>query len=164
MELRGAGEGVYVLHLGSGENRLSRAFCTAFLDILDGLDRRNRDAHAESTERCHCLITVGQGRHYCNGLDLQTLREEGRPHDFMSAYVLPLYQRLLSADYATVAAINGHAYAGGLVLALAHDFRLMRGDRGFACMNEVLLPGPIPQGMLAVLQVVHMRAPIIPRT
>ena len=37
----------------------------------------------------------------------------------------------------TVACINGHAFAGGCLLALAMDYRVMRTDAGFVCMNEI---------------------------
>ena len=49
----------------------------------------------------------------------------------------------------TVALINGHAFAGGCLLALAHDYRIMRSDRGYMCMNEILLPSP-----LSIVQVI----------
>jgi enoyl-CoA hydratase/carnithine racemase len=52
----------------------------------------------------------------------------------------------------TVAALNGHAFAGGLMLALAHDLRLMRTDRGYACLPEVDLRLVLQPGMTALVQ------------
>lgn len=53
----------------------------------------------------------------------------------------PVILRLLSFPLLTVAAINGHCFAGGFLLSLACDFRLMReeleGRRAWCCMNEV---------------------------
>ena len=46
-----------------------------------------------------------------------------------------------------VAMINGHAFAGGFFLALAHDYRVMREDRGFMCPNSASLGIPIPKGL-----------------
>lgn len=37
----------------------------------------------------------------------------------------------------TVAAINGHAYAGGWLLAIAHDYRIMNSEKGYVCMTEI---------------------------
>jgi enoyl-CoA hydratase/carnithine racemase len=52
----------------------------------------------------------------------------------------------------TVAAVQGHAFAGGGMLALAHDFRVMRADRGFFCLPEVNINIPFSRGMSALIQ------------
>jgi enoyl-CoA hydratase/carnithine racemase len=44
---------------------------------------------------------------------------------------------VLIAPVPTVAAINGHAFGAGSMLAIAHDFRVMRVDRGYYCFPEV---------------------------
>jgi enoyl-CoA hydratase/carnithine racemase len=51
----------------------------------------------------------------------------------------------------TCAAVNGHAFAGGAMLASAHDFIVMRNDRGFWCLPEVDLGLPLTPAMYAVL-------------
>jgi enoyl-CoA hydratase/carnithine racemase len=52
----------------------------------------------------------------------------------------------------TVAAINGHAFAAGAMLALAHDFRVMRADRGFFCLPEVDINIPLAPGMTTLIK------------
>jgi enoyl-CoA hydratase/carnithine racemase len=52
----------------------------------------------------------------------------------------------------TVAAIGGHAFAAGAMLALAHDFRVMRADRGYFCLPEVDIAIPFTRGMSALIQ------------
>jgi enoyl-CoA hydratase/carnithine racemase len=52
----------------------------------------------------------------------------------------------------TVAAIQGHCFAAGGMLAMAHDWRVMRADRGFFCLPEVDLNLPFPPGMDALLR------------
>ena len=44
----------------------------------------------------------------------------------------------------TMAIVSGHAFAGGMLLALAHDFRTMRSDKGFMCLSELNLDLPVP--------------------
>lgn len=39
----------------------------------------------------------------------------------------------------TVALLNGHAFAGGFMLAMMHDYRIMNPHRGFLCLNELAL-------------------------
>jgi enoyl-CoA hydratase/carnithine racemase len=59
----------------------------------------------------------------------------------------------------TMALINGHAFAGGLLFAFAHDFRMMRADYGFLCLSEINLNFPIPEGYADLL-----RATLTPNT
>jgi enoyl-CoA hydratase/carnithine racemase len=48
-----------------------------------------------------------------------------------------LYARFLRLPFATVAAIQGHAFAAGAMFSFAHDVRIMREDRGYLCLPEV---------------------------
>lgn len=52
----------------------------------------------------------------------------------------------------TVALINGHAFAGGLMLATAHDYRLAPSPRGFLCLNELLFGAPLKPAMAALFR------------
>ena len=52
----------------------------------------------------------------------------------------------------TVAAMNGHAFGAGGQLALAHDYRVMRLERGYFCMPEIDMRAPLHPGMTAILQ------------
>ena len=52
---------------------------------------------------------------------------------------------------ATVAAVQGHAFGAGAMLASSHDFQIMRADRGFYCLPEVGLNMPFTVGMSALL-------------
>ena len=66
--------------------------------------------------------------------------------------MIALFARVAALDVPTVAAINGHAFAAGGMLALAHDFRVMRADRGFFCLNEVDIGLPLHPGMIALVR------------
>ena len=43
----------------------------------------------------------------------------------------------------TIALINGHAFAGGLMLAMFHDYRVMNPHRGYLCLNELDFGAPL---------------------
>lgn len=133
---------VFVLRMHEGENRFTREFLAAYGRALDEVEA------AEGT----ALVTVGDGKFYSNGLALDSLA--GKSAADIGAYlgdVHRLFARVLAFPRATVAAINGHAFAGGLMLALAHDFRVMRADRGYACLPEVDLRLALQPGMTAII-------------
>lgn len=52
----------------------------------------------------------------------------------------PIMNRLLTFPLVTVASINGHCFAGGMLIALSCDYRLMTTGKGWMSMNEVSCP------------------------
>jgi enoyl-CoA hydratase/carnithine racemase len=63
-----------------------------------------------------------------------------------------IYNRILLYPMPVIAAINGHAFAGGSIMACACDFRFMKADRGFFCFPEIDISIPFLPGMQAILQ------------
>jgi enoyl-CoA hydratase/carnithine racemase len=62
-----------------------------------------------------------------------------------------LFGELLDFPAYTVAAINGHAFAGGAMISSTFDYRIMREDRGYWCMNEAELSLPLAPTMMRTL-------------
>lgn len=88
------------------------------------------------------LVVTGSGKSFHQGLDLPFLMGLGdRATPFLKS-VHRLFGRLLRLDVPTVAAINGHAQAGGAMLACCFDLRIMRADRGWFRLPEVELGLP----------------------
>jgi enoyl-CoA hydratase/carnithine racemase len=144
IDLRREGD-VFVLTMNGGENRFNRPFLDAFSHALDEVERSSGPA---------ALVTTGgEEKFYSNGLDLAWLSGDGASEGggFVSA-VLRLLGRVLIFPVPTVAAVNGHAFAAGGMLALAHDFRVMRADRGFFCLPEVDIQLPLAPGMTALIE------------
>ncbi|PHH71406.1 hypothetical protein CDD80_5301 [Ophiocordyceps camponoti-rufipedis] len=52
----------------------------------------------------------------------------------------------------TIALINGHAFAGGLMLSIAHDYRLAPSPKGYLCLNELLFGAAMKPAMLAIFR------------
>jgi enoyl-CoA hydratase/carnithine racemase len=120
---------VFVLRMQNNENRFN-------FDTLAELNEALTKVEAE-TEPC-ALVTIGEGKFYSNGLDLDWMSKAGAKDAFDNiGRVHALLGRLLGFPCITVAAMNGHAFAAGAMVALAHDFRVMRSDRGFFCLPEV---------------------------
>jgi enoyl-CoA hydratase/carnithine racemase len=121
--------GTGVLHLDHGVN----AFDTTFVEELHA----SLDV-VEANEGTRALVTVGADKHYSNGFDIEFLGSLDGPGltTFMDR-ALGVLARLLTFPVPTVAALNGHAFGIGAMLALAHDRRVMRPDRGWFCLPEI---------------------------
>ena len=65
--------------------------------------------------------------------------------------VQALFEKVLTLPVPTVAAVNGHAFGAGAMLAMAHDWRVMRSDRGYVCFPEVDIRIPFTVGMNALV-------------
>ena len=84
----------------------------------------------EPIEGPFALVTTGAGKFYSNGLDLDWVLGEGATDAAFLSDVERLLLRILDLPAITVAAVNGHAFAAGAMLATAHDVVIMREDRG----------------------------------
>ncbi len=143
IELKADGD-VRILHMTNDENRFN---ATSIADLHAALDE------FDAIDGPRALVTVGEGKFFSNGLDLDWLGSPAAAEapNFM-ADVHRLFGRILFNQAPTAAAINGHAFAGGAMFAAAHDFRVMREDRGYFCIPEVDLDMPLTPGMTATLQ------------
>jgi enoyl-CoA hydratase/carnithine racemase len=52
----------------------------------------------------------------------------------------------------TIALINGHAFAGGFMVAMYHDYRIFNPSRGFLCLNELDLGMPLQPPMSSIFR------------
>jgi Delta3-Delta2-enoyl-CoA isomerase len=133
---------VVVLHFDADENR----FSPALLDQLHGtLDEVERLVATDGGPLA--LVTTGTGKFFSNGLDLDWLNANKDQASRNLALVHSSFARVLRLPCISVAAVNGHAFGGGFMLALAHDFRVMRADRGYLCLPEADLGIPFTDGM-----------------
>ncbi len=127
-------ERVAVVTMNGGENRFNFPFMETFLGALDEIE------HA--TEANALVVNSADTKIWSNGIDLDwflpAVEEEGP--EMMDRFLTAMYrflERVLTFPMPTIAAINGHAFAGGAFLAFALDFRFMRADKGWICLPEV---------------------------
>jgi len=126
----------YLLTLtGDGEHRFNPDTIASILSLLD-------QAKSQST-RGSVLITTAHGKFFSNGFDLAWALAAGsktgaaeRLHQMVELFK-PVVAALLDLPMPTIASLNGHAAAAGLMLALSHDYIFMRKDRGVLYMSEV---------------------------
>lgn len=137
-----------ILTMNDGENRLNIPFCNDMLQALDDIENTS-DATA-------LVVTASDPKIWCNGMDLDWLLPAIEKNDpdvklFFETQDR-LYRRITFYPMITVAAVTGHAFAGGAILACAFDFKYMRSDRGFICFPEVDLHIPFLPYMDALIR------------
>lgn len=133
---------VFVLRMDGGENRFLPETIAAWHAALD---------EVEKAPAPKALVTIGSGKFYSNGLDLDHMAKCGDISAYVSS-VLAIMKRVLVFPAYTVAALNGHAFGAGAQVALAHDARVMRTGRGFFCMPEIDMKAFLHPGMTAIIQ------------
>ena len=142
-------ESIYFLTMDAGENRWNTTFVREFSKALDEVEKDNGPG---------ALITTSSDpKFFSNGLDLDWIQspsdfpERGDREVFGEEFMY-LMGRIITLPIPTICAINGHAFGAGFMLALSHDVRIMREDRGFLCANEIQLGLKIPRPELALFR------------
>jgi enoyl-CoA hydratase len=136
-------EGILTLRLAHGKvNALDVELVEALMREIEGVP-----------EDVRALVLTGTGSVFSAGVDLFRITQEG------AAYVqrfLPVLGRLVRALFTfprpVVAAVNGHAVAGGCVIVLACDHRLMAQGNGKIGLPELLVGVPFPAVALEVVR------------
>jgi enoyl-CoA hydratase len=135
-------EGMAILRMAHGKaNAMSTDFCTAIT------------AKFAEISPARAVVLTGTGRIFSAGVDLLRLLDGG------GAYIrefLPALSTMLATVFShpkpVVAAINGHAVAGGCVLACAADKRIMARDAGRIGVTELLVGVPFPAAAMEIMR------------
>jgi enoyl-CoA hydratase len=99
------------------------------------------------------LLASANPKLFCPGLDLVSLIEYDRPS--LGAFIArftEVVRALYEMKKPVVAAVNGHAVAGGCVLALTADFRVLRRGGVQVGLNEVKVGVPLPWPVTLLLR------------
>jgi Delta3-Delta2-enoyl-CoA isomerase len=137
-------DGLAVLHLTCGKaNALNPRTLAAIERALD--EARSGDARG--------MVLTGYDRFFSAGLDLVALYglERGAMDEFMRRFDAVLL-RVFAYPRPVVAALGGHAVAGGAILALACDGRVMGQTAGRFGLNEIQLGVPFPASALEIVR------------
>ena len=133
-----------VLRLQHGKvNALDLELCQALT--------RELEAFRQSAARG--LVVTGTGTIFSAGVDLRRVAREGAPYvrTFLPA-MNGAFETLFSLLKPVVAAVNGHAIAGGCILAAAADRRLMARGGGRIGVPELLVGVPFPVVPLEIMR------------
>jgi enoyl-CoA hydratase/carnithine racemase len=125
---------VAIMTLNNGENRHNPEFAATFLSVYAEI---LADAEIKSI-----VLTSSDPKNFCLGVDIGWMMKAQGEKDFpgISKWLYDMgdvFAAMLMSPVPTIAAINGHAFGNGAMLAGACDFRFMRADRGFFCFPEI---------------------------
>ncbi|KAK0548849.1 hypothetical protein OC846_002706 [Tilletia horrida] len=136
----------------TSDNRLTHAHLEAWLQALDYIEQRWDNIPENKKKEGAAMVTTAstdpKQKIWSNGLDFAKAIAD--PH-FFDTHLFRVYERLLSFPIPSVASVGGHAFAGGFGLAACHDYRVMHGNKGFLCMNEIHFGAQLPPGLYAAL-------------
>jgi len=105
--------------------------------LVDEIDNLNPQTKA--------LVLTGRDRMFSPGIDLPNLLDRGTDYTLQLVQTLTkILERFIDLSIPSVAAINGHAIAGGFILACGCDIRLMAEGKGQVGLTELLLGVPFP--------------------
>ncbi|HOP64028.1 MAG TPA: enoyl-CoA hydratase/isomerase family protein [Spirochaetota bacterium] len=127
-------ETVAIMLLNNGENRHNPDFAATFISVYKEILADN--------EIKAIVLTSTDPKNFCLGVDIGWMMKEQQAQNFdgISKWLYDMgevFKAMLMSPVPTIAAINGHAFGNGAMLAGSCDFRFMRGDRGYFCFPEV---------------------------
>jgi len=136
---------IHVVTLNNGPNMIDPEWQARMLEILGKVEG---DCAGEAG-----LVLTGEGKFFSSGLNVEVVMGlEGEARKRFSVSMMEIMGRLLTLPVPTVAALNGHAFAGGAFVSLACDYRIMRADRGWFCISEIDVGVPIGAPMTNLLK------------
>lgn len=135
---------VVVVRMAYGKaNALDYELCNSLVQTFDQLE----------TDDDRPVIITGSGRIFSAGVDLFRVVNEGE--EYLNTFfpvLLDAFARLFDFPRPLVAAINGHAIAGGCVIACACDYRLAAENAGRIGVPELLVGVPFPTYAMEILR------------
>jgi enoyl-CoA hydratase len=135
---------IAILTLAHGKaNAMDLEFCDALAERLERL----------AEDEARAVVVTGRGAIFSAGVDLLRLLNEGPEY---ARRFVPALERMCDAllrfPKPLVAAVNGHAIAGGCIVACASDRRLMARGKGRIGVPELRVGVPFPDVALEVLR------------
>jgi enoyl-CoA hydratase len=137
-------DGIALLRLQHGKaSALDVELCDALVDVFTGL----------ASDGARAVVITGQGRIFSAGVDLHRILAGGAPYvERFLPSMTAAFQAIFRCPKPVVAAVNGHAIAGGCIIAAAADYRLMSGGNERIGIPELLVGVPFPVSVLEIMR------------
>jgi enoyl-CoA hydratase/carnithine racemase len=147
MSLRNEGK-VAIISMDNGKNAHNLEFAKQLLALFKQVE--------EEKSNKAVILTSSDEKSWSQGIDVPWMMgsiQSGK-HDDVKEFLHTMdaiYTLIMEFPMPVIAAINGHTFGNGSVLACACDFRFMRSDRGYFCFPEVDMSIPFIPGMIDVI-------------
>lgn len=129
-------DAVAILRFAHGKvSALDADFCTALVREIDSI----------ATSDANALVVTGTGSAFSAGVDLFALLNGG--DEYAERFVPAMdafFRSLLTFPKPLIAAVNGHAIAGGCIIAGTCDYRVMADGTGRIGIPELAVGVPFP--------------------
>ncbi|MBF0288500.1 MAG: enoyl-CoA hydratase/isomerase family protein [SAR324 cluster bacterium] len=135
---------IALLNMAHGKvNLMDVEFCNAVTKHFEMLE----------TSSFQAVILTGKGKAFSAGVDLSRALDEGTSYmDVFFPAMLRMFEKVFFFPKPVLAAINGHAIAGGCVLACGTDYRIMADGGGKIGIPELLVGVPFPTIALEIMR------------
>lgn len=125
---------VALMIMNNGENRQNLVWCEAMMATYE-------EIMADSEIKA-LVLTSSDPKNFSQGVDVEWVGQKMVEKDFdsINKWVKKnheVFTAMMMAPVPTIAAITGHAFGNGAMIAGACDFRFMRSDRGYFCLPEI---------------------------
>jgi len=127
---------------------------TLLTDLLAAVTAAGRD------DAVRCVVLTGAGAFFSGGFDLTAPPRDAAATARLNGLYRDAHVALLALAKPTIAMVSGHAIAGGLVMALACDYRLGADASYRIGLNEVAIGASFPKAAFEIvrLRLAHARA------
>ena len=138
-------ESVAVIKMCNGPNKQNLVFVDEMNQCFDEI--------LEDKEIFSIVLTSTDEKNFSQGIDVDWMMQKMKDQDFDTIKsflhgINTIFKRVLLMPVPVIAAINGHAFGNGAMLACTCDFRFMKKDKGFFCFPEVDISIPFLPGMI----------------
>lgn len=147
MSLRNEGK-VAIISMDNGKNANNLEFAQQLLGLL-------KQVEEEKTNKA-LILSSSDEKNWSQGIDVMWLMSsiQGGKKDDVKAFLSTMdevYTYMMQYPMPIIAAMNGHTFGNGIVIAAACDFRFMRSDKGYICFPEVDMNIPFVPGLIDVI-------------
>ena len=147
LSLRNEGK-VAIISMDNGKNANNLEFAQSLLALL-------KEVEAEKTNKA-LIITSSDEKNWSQGIDVMWLMSsvQSGQTDSVKAFLSTMdevYTLMMQYPMPIIAAMNGHTFGNGIVIASACDYRFMRSDKGYICFPEVDMNIPFVPGLIDVI-------------